>query len=545
MGRQFIRITCVAVAGVLAAALYLPSLDNPLIWDDPIHVELARTAPISELLGRPSGEYRRPVVLLSYRLQSFLGLDDARSLHAANAAMHGVNTFLLGALLVRLGAGAMVAAAAALLFAYHPIQSAAVGYVSGRTDLLMLLFTLFTLHVVCGERRALHARLDAGGGTRAARLGRIGRTFVRAVLVAAGIVGASLAKEPGMLAGPLAAGLRVVTYRPAWRKLDAIMLAACAATVVAVIAATPPAAVATPSVGWMVRMRDAGTTLVTFAQLLVRPTEFHLDRLTAVGPEPLAAGGVVVALAIIAAVIAFTRDPTLTRYCWFATAILYLPASNLVPVYPAIAARWVFTPEHFMYAPLAALAPLVAAGVYQALARLFRAFGGAGQAAAALSVLTIAATLSGLAGREIVARQKLLSDAETVYQNTLAHSPSPRACFNLGVLLIEREDYAQAASVYRRCAELSPRDAGVYVQLGVSLQKLGDPVRARMAYASAVELAPENATAWSNFASLEAALGHYDSAREKWRRALEVDPDFKPARDGLAKLQRLSKATSR
>ncbi|RMF19555.1 MAG: tetratricopeptide repeat protein, partial [Deltaproteobacteria bacterium] len=387
--------------------------------------------------------------------------------------------------------------------------------------------------------------LDAAGGTTAARLARAGRVFTRAVLVAVGIVCAALSKEPGMLAGPLAAGLRVVTYRPAWRKIDAIVLAACLATVAAVVAVTPPAAVATPSVGWMVRMRDAGTTLVTFAELLVRPSQFHLDRLTAVGPQPLAAVGVAVALAIIAAVVAFTRNPTLTRFCGFAAAILYLPASNLVPVYPAIASRWVFTPEHFMYAPLAALTPLVAAGAYQSLARLFRAFGGAGQVAAALSVLTIAATLSGMAGREIVARQRLLSDAETVYQNTLAHSPSPRACFNLGVLLLERKDYAQAASIYRRCAQLSPRDAGVYVQLGVALQKLGDPVRARMAYSTAVELAPDNATAWSNFASLEATLGHYDSAREKWKRALELDPRFRPALEGLDKLARVSRQQAR
>ncbi|RMD82450.1 MAG: tetratricopeptide repeat protein [Candidatus Dadabacteria bacterium] len=542
MGRVFVRIVTVVAAGCLAAALYVPSLENPLIWDDPVHLELARSAPISELFGHPGGEYRRPLVLLSYRLQAAVGLDDPRSLHAANAALHGLNAALLAALAIRLGAGAMVGVAAALIFAFHPIQTAAVAYVSGRTDLLMLLLTLVSLHLVCGERRALRARLGHREGElpRPSRLGAV--RIARATGVAVAIVGAALAKEPGVLAGPLAAGLRVVTYRPAWRKFDPIVAAACVATLVAVVLVTPPAAVATASVDWMTRLRDAGTTVVTFGELLVAPREFHLDRLTAVGPEPLAAVGALVAAAILAAIVWFTRQPTLARFCVFAAALVYVPASNLIPVYPAIASRWVFTPEHFMYAPLAALAPLAAAVAYRFLGGLLGAFGTAGRTVAALSVLVIAASVSALAAREIVARQHQLADAETVYKTTLAHSPSPRACFNLGVLLLDRGLYEEAASVYRRCAQLSPNDPGVYVQLGVALQKLGDPLRARMAYATAVRMAPDNALAWSNFASLEASTGNYDAAREKWARALRLDPGLEPARRGLAKLKQVASA---
>ena len=541
IGRRLLQLSFAIVVAALAIGLYLPSLNNPLIWDDPGHVELARDVPLSDLFGRV-GAYRRPMVLLSYRAQSAMGLGDARSLHAANAAMHGANSFLLATLLMRLGGGVMVASAAALLFAFHPIQSAAVGYVSGRTDLLMLFFTLIALHLACGEHRALRTRLRGPGVTFRERFTGLSLGVVRASLMGAAIVAATMSKEPGMLAGPLAAGLRVATYRPSWRKVDYLVSAACVATAFAVVFGLPHAAVETPAVGWMVRLRDAGTTFITFVQLITVPTEFHLDRLTAVGPAPLAIGGAIVALSMITGVIGFTRDPTLTRFCVFAVALLYLPASNLIPVYPAIASTWVFTPEHFMYAPLAALAPLAAALTYRFLNRLFRAFGKPGQLAAALAVLVIASSLSAAMSEEIVARQEQLADAETVYKNTLAHSPSPRACFNLGNLLIEREAYQDAASVYRRCAVLSPKDAGVYVQLGVTLQKTGDPVRARMAYATALQLEPENAVAWSNMASLDASQAKYDEARKKWNRALEIDPKLAPAREGLAKLARARRA---
>src|SRR4030095_481572 len=39
--------------------------------------------------------------------------------------------------------------------------------------------------------------------------------------------------------------------------------------------------------------------------------------------------------------------------------LAYIPVSGVVPVYPAIAQRALFTPEHFLYLPLLGLAPLI------------------------------------------------------------------------------------------------------------------------------------------------------------------------------------------
>jgi Flp pilus assembly protein TadD len=136
-------------------------------------------------------------------------------------------------------------------------------------------------------------------------------------------------------------------------------------------------------------------------------------------------------------------------------------------------------------------------------------------------------------------RQARLADAETVYRDTLAHSPSPRACFNLGVTLLAGERYAEAVETYERCATISPSDSGVYAQLGVAYQQADRTAEAAMAYERAVSLDPGNALAWSNYASLDAQSAAYDAARAKWRRALELDASFVPARRGLEQLDRL------
>ena len=182
-----------------------------------------------------------------------------------------------------------------------------------------------------------------------------------------------------------------------------------------------------------------------------------------------------------------------------------------------------FTPEHGLYLALAALGPVtanvVAAGVtrvaFNAPPQLFRWVRAAPLALAPLAAFAWT--------QPVLERQRTLADEESAYRATLAHSPSPRACFNLGVLLLGERRDAEAARTYEDCVELSPSDAGMYVQLGVAYQRIGERNKAEIAFAKAVDLAPGDALAWSNYANLEAASGFYPEARAKWQKALAID----------------------
>ena len=70
------------------------------------------------------------------------------------------------------------------------------------------------------------------------------------------------------------------------------------------------------------------------------------------------------------------RQPAADWTAW--SAAFYLPVANLALLYPAIAARALFTPEHNLYAPLAGLGVLLARAAAPAPPRQALAAGAGG-----------------------------------------------------------------------------------------------------------------------------------------------------------------------
>ena len=140
-----------------AAAGYAATLDHGFIQDD--HPVL-RLNPIVERgdlgeiwstdywAGVRGGDTRlyRPLTLTSFAWQ--VGADGAlntRWAHGANLLFHGLCALLLALYGLRLGLGLPGSAAAGLLFALHPIHVAAVAPLTGRSELLALMFGLAAL----------------------------------------------------------------------------------------------------------------------------------------------------------------------------------------------------------------------------------------------------------------------------------------------------------------------------------------------------------------------------------------------------------------
>jgi hypothetical protein len=517
VSNRFSHATVVVALAVAVFGLYAPSLSNPLIWDDAIHLEKVRTEGVKAAFERVSGKYRRPIVLLSYSAQDAVGLGSPMALHAFNVAVHAINAAMVYALALAVGSGMNVALAGAVLFAFHPLQSAAVGYVSGRTDLLAAAFALLAI----------------GAAFRSTRRHAVAGAW--AVLAGVAAACAGMAKESGLIAGPIAAAFVYHARAHGARHGTGAAAAALTGSLVVAPFVLPPALFDVADVSLADRFADAGTVLATYARLLAWPTALHLDRLTPVwrGWIPL---GIAFAVGALLLTRAFPRRPNVARLCMVAMLAGYLPVSGIVPIYPALSGRWVFTPEHGLYMTLAAGAPLFAYGVAllsRGLATLVPPWLARVVKLGTLAIVPLAA--AGWTG-PVLARQRVLSSEETAYRTTLEHSPSPRACFNLGVLLLDAHRDADAAKIYEECIAISPNDAGMYVQLGVAYQRLGDRSRADVCFAKAVALAPDDPLAWSNYASLDAAFGAYTVARKKWQRALSIDPKFAPALEGLRKL---------
>jgi hypothetical protein len=510
------RLLAPGIVVALVAGLYLPSLQNPLVWDDVTQVEFVRNATVPELFARPPGEdYLRPVVMLSYWGQEALGLGHASNYHAINILIHAFNAALLLLLVSRLGLALEAATAVAILFATHPLQSAAVAYVSGRTDLLALGFTLLTILCVLNSRTSQD------------------RSWAWALAAVLASFAAPLSKEVGLAAPMLgAAACSVIIPGRAERPAPFLVpLGMAAVGLLSLWLVFPSAVDRSADLSLGIRLRAIGTALSTYVSLLVLPVNLHFERLTPTGGSGYAFAGALALGSFVPAVVWYFRRPSALAFALIALCLTYGPASGLVPIYPDHVEDWVFTPEHFMYGPLAAIAPLAVGGISAAI---FYTTGRASLArVSGRALLVVAAVLTAVAYGPVRKQQADLSSEVRLYSSILAHSPSPRACFNLGVTLLERQEYEDAVVVCERCARRYPRDAGMISQLGVAYQFIGYAGSARYAYDRALELSPDDLSSLSNLASLDASEGRYEQARRGWERALEVQPDYEPAHSGL------------
>ena len=163
----------------LAVVALLPSLFAPFVADDYFHVVVA--SQLREGLARgwvlpidlagtwwtPHGlsvEYFRPLVVISFAIDRFLYGAHAAGYHLTNLALHGAATLLAWSIARRvLGAG-FGARAAAALFAVHPCHVQAVGWISGRTDVLaaLLYMAALLLYLESRGRRPGAAALFVG-----------------------------------------------------------------------------------------------------------------------------------------------------------------------------------------------------------------------------------------------------------------------------------------------------------------------------------------------------------------------------------------------
>jgi protein O-mannosyl-transferase len=173
------------VAAVIA--LYLPAVWGPVnAIDDRGILGFYGNGRLSlaDVLSPGAGYYYRPLIALSFYLDSHLLAQSSVLLHLENVLIHAANAALLFLFGRRLAPAAPsgIALAAALIFALHPVNTEAVNWIAGRTDPLAALFLLLSALALC----------------RGLETGRRGWTVASVLLL---LVGA-LAKETALFMVP-------------------------------------------------------------------------------------------------------------------------------------------------------------------------------------------------------------------------------------------------------------------------------------------------------------------------------------------------------
>jgi tetratricopeptide (TPR) repeat protein len=469
-----------AILSGVGLVLYAGALRAGFVWDDLLTAVPAR--PLGEVLTRRTGSYYRPLVMLSFALDRTLWGASPAGFHLTNVLLHVAVAGLLASFAAAVGLGAGASTAAALVFLAHPVQTEAVTYVSGRTDVLCALFALLGLLAWRRARRAVDGW---------------------AVASAAAFAGALLCKEAAVLL-PLVLLLPGAHPAPASSRPPPVLpIAVAASWALALGAGTAPAVrlAELPA-----RVPAIALAALTYARLLVWPSDLHLERFTAVaGVAPRTALAAIAALLGLAAGLVLVARRAPGGLLFLTLALLaWVPLSGVVPVYPAIADRVLFTPEHFLYLPLLGLAPLAAGFVARAWPPC---------AARALPALVV--TLVVVWGAVVADRNRDWSDEETLFGQTIRYDPpTARVWFNLGNLALRDGRLGEAAARYREALAREPRDGAAHLNLAITLDRI-EPftAEAERHYRQAMASDPTLGEAYRGLAAHLVHRGEIEEAR--------------------------------
>jgi len=482
---------------LLAGIVYVNGLRNPFVYDDFHTVQTnASIVPPLTVRGIVLHDVKRPIVNASYALdRSFWG-PSPFGFHLTNVALHVINALLLFQLAIALFAGASTerreahwgAFGAAALFAVHPMMTEAVGYISGRSELICATFLLAAL--LCGVRWM-----------------RSGRKRWIAAMLACWF--------PALLSKETAAMLPFVLLtcdaftsrdRPALQRrlatLHIPLLVFCVVGgILRVLLLTriefPGKAALHPEL-----LPLALDVIVRYIKLMALPfgqTIFHsVTMLSPFAGRSLVAYFVLTGMLMLAW--AVRRQHLVASVGIITFLLLLLPAAVLTI--------------------LGSGEPMAEHRVYVASIGWFLAIG-----AAIVWLRRRAATATAL-GRPLIgvalAMVVLSFGAETVVRNAVWSDP---------------------VGLWKESADLAPHHPRPRLLLGEALEERGRRHEALAEYQTAVRLGPSDPVAHLKLGLCLAALSRFDEARNELRETLRLDPGNVPAQRSLSRLEHTKPVT--
>ncbi len=549
------------VYGLLALTIlgvYLPVLDNGFVdWDDTTYVVRnphGGNLDISTLVWAFTtfdAANWHPLTWMSHALDRELYGLNPRGHHRTSVLLHAANGLLLLLLLHRLSSLFWPSAAAAALFALHPLRVENVAWISERKDLLCSFFVLLAL--LAYER---HARRPARGSLLAVAL-----AFTLALL-----------SKPMAVTLPFLLLLldvwpfeRLRWPRPDHRvlleKLPLLLLAASSSVVTYVAQARGEAVRALDLIGVGERLAAAPVALASYlaktlwpAPGTLLPLYTHPHYLPHGASGAALASAVAVLLGLAAVAVWQWRKRPYLAVGGLAFAGLLVPVLGLVQVgVQRSADRYTYLPTLGLALAAVCLIGEISAG--RRRSRLLAA-GGIAIALGTSAVLTWN-------------QQQIWRDSVTLWRATVAGEPeSPIAQLNLanalheagrsgeamrhyheaiargpgyapahaalGVRLGERREYAAAIESLETALRLQPADAYTRGSLGNCLLELGRKEEAVRELTAAVAAAPTAVALRNSLGQGLLALGRHEDAIGVFRETLALDRSSSPAHNNLA-----------
>lgn len=449
----------------------------------------------------------RPVLNASLGLNYFISESHPWSYHAFNLVIHIVAALALFGLARRTlswpsvperlrGSANEIAAALALLWAAHPLQTESVTYVIQRAESLMGMFFLLSVY---GATRALGSTRPIGWqifsvaacalamGTKEVAVSIPALVLLYDRAFVSGTFGAALRRRPGFYAA------LAVT----WFWLGLLVMSAGGDRG------------GTFTMTWsMAAQYWASQTeaILQYLRLTVWPHplvfDYGLPQVPSV-PLLLIYGGIIAVLVGLT-VWALWKYPKLGFVgAWF--FMILAPTSLLPGTIQAIV-------EHRMYLSLAATLALIVVAVVSRVGRK------GASALLLLAPLAVAATFR---------RNAVYESDLSIWTDTVAKSPrSAVAEGNLGTAYFNRGNLQASLDHFRKCVALDPRPPNSYYNLGLAYGRLLRFEEAYQQFEETLRKNPKHYAAAYQAGLVLRQLGRRAEAETLLRRAAELRPDF-------------------
>jgi tetratricopeptide (TPR) repeat protein len=480
-------------------AVYAPALRNDFVWDDTALIlrdPLIRSWQLVPeafqhflFVDATPSDFYRPIQRLTYLADYAAFVFKPAGYHFTSILCHAgaASALLLFASGLLRGWNVeerkrrWIAFLAALVWAVHPVHTAAVAYISGRADPLAAMFGFLGLY--CGIRAAPEVRAN--------------RWLLLIVTIALFLLSA-LSKETGLIFPVL--WLAILLLRKSWKQMlpafIAIVFVAVSYLSLRLPAEHFPAPRLQPPAPLLVRPIIFARAFAEYTGLIVFPASLHMDRDVEshpFGPSDASVRGaswrelqtLLGILLIAAAIYWFARsrrtNPAIFG-CLLLAALAYVPISGAFSLNASIAEHWLYLPTAFLFlavalaisqlrVPSPALAGLVASWIVVLGARTF-VYTHDWKNQRTFLERTIAAggdsprMLINLASQELHDGQ--LDSAKHHLEMALEKEPNqPFAVINLAVVAIRKNDYTTAREILNRAKDLPVVDAQAHELLAI------------------------------------------------------------------------------
>ena len=528
MARSSNLSVLVCGAAVLIAGLvYVNTLNNPFVYDDVRSILNNRSLAAPTVASVVMQNVSRPLVNISYVLDYAIWGPAPFGYHVTSVLLHMLNVGLLfvfarGVAIDRLrDTGptrerrvALAAGVAAMLYAVHPMMTEAVGYVSGRSDLLSGTFMLLSFVMV---RRWLHT-------DRAIWLGVALVAFFLALS----------AKETAIVLPFLFLYyiLLVRTDPPAARRRHLVML--CVPLVaLAIVSAGIRLGLFVfveyaGGVAWQWRFALTEIDVFTrYLALMIAPvgqTIFHGVPATTSFTDPRGIVALATAFGCLGLIVAAARRRSIAGFglAWF--LLMLVPSALLV-----LMNRGEPMAERRVYFASAGL--FLAAG--HGVASIAAALGGARRFTQVVAAAAGVVVIAGLAGRTLV-RNVIWSNPILLWQEAVERNPGHwYPLLVLGESLHDAGRHRDAIQTYQRALGYGAHVAALYEHLGLCQLETKEFDGAVVSFTALATLYPQSASATNGLAMVAFLRGDIDGARRGFLQSLDLEPRSIEARRGL------------